>query len=605
MDVLLRASNISKSIGGKTLFEHALFEIISDNCIGIIGPNGCGKTTLFRLLLQDIKPDDGELWIKDDLRIRLLQQTHEPMQQLTIQQFIDQITNQNTYHKQIEYYERQLEDPDIYSSSRYEEILENIQTLRMALNQESGEARLQSIKEILRDVSLKDFSHDEKIKVLSGGEQQKLALASVLAQHEQCDLLLLDEPTNHLDIETIEWLEEQIAAISCAVMIITHDEYLLDDLVDKVFDFQDQQIVVFDSDYIGYVEQNNMRKHLRYQEFKKTQIRMKQQKSSLQRISRRNRYDSQIASKLKRLEKIKHIENPVLKDYLLRFQFKTIFKSGKNVADGQNISLAFDGDTILKDVQFEIVSGQKIGLIGPNGCGKTTFLKLLTGEHTPNRGTLNISRGVQAGYFDQGHMLLDIENTIVEEVLKDHEDLKESDAKALLGQFNFKKDAIYKKIHQLSGGEKARLSLLRLLMQPNNFLILDEPTNHMDMDSKRSIESALRTYSGTVIVVSHDRNFLDAVSDTIFFMENHTIKNYTGNYSIFKQQRIKELDDFSRKNLAYLSKAGLKKYIVERSFTEWSTRTKHKRGDVVYIGDHNEKLYECVIKNKSLRLKGR
>jgi len=605
MEVFVRANNISKSIAGKTLFENTIFEVNENDCIGIIGQNGCGKTTLFRILQQQLKPDDGDLWIKDDLRIRLLQQTHEPMQQLTIQQFIDQITNQNNYHKQIEYYERQLEDPAIYSSSRYEEILETIQTLRISLNQQSGEARVQSIMEILKDVSLKDFSPDEKIKVFSGGEQQKLALASVLSQHEQCDLLLLDEPTNHLDIETIEWLEEKIAAISCAVMIITHDEYLLDDLVDRVFDFQDQQIVVFDSGYTGYIEQNTMRKHLRYQEYKKAQIRMSQQKTSLQKISRRNRYDTQIASKLKRLEKIKHIENPVLKDYLLRFQFKTIFKSGKNIADGQNISLAYDGNIILEDLQFEIVSGQKIGLIGPNGCGKTTFLRLLTGEQTPESGTLNISRGVQAGYFDQGHMSLDVDNTLVEEVLKDHEDLKETDAKALLGQFNFKKDAVYKKIHQLSGGEKARLSLLRLLMQPYNFLILDEPTNHMDMDSKRSIESALRTYTGTVIVVSHDRNFLDAVSDTIFFMENHTIKKYTGNYSIFKQQRIKELNDFSKKNLAYLSKAGLKKYIVERSFTEWSTRTKHKRGDVVYIGDHNEKLYECAIKNKSLRLKGK
>lgn len=605
MEVFVRANKISKSIAGKTLFENALFEVNEKDCIGVIGPNGCGKTTLFRVLMQQTQQDDGDLWIKQDLRTRFLPQTHETMQQLTIKQFIGQITNQNSHQKQIEYYEKQLEDPNIYTSSKYEEIIENIQKLRITLNQESGEAKLESIMNILEDVQLNDLSPDEKIKVLSGGEQQKLALASVLAQHDKCDLFLLDEPTNHLDIETIEWLENKIADISAALMIITHDEYLLDDLVDRVFDFQNHQIVVFDTNYYEYKEQNQMRQHLKYQEFKKAQIKMKQQKAVIDKISRRNRYDTQIASKIKRLDKIQQTENPILKDYLLRFHFKTIFKSGKNIADGDKISKSFDGKTILDDVHFEIFSGQRIGLIGANGCGKTTFLKLLTGEQRPDSGTIHVSRGVQAGYFDQGHMLLDIEKTLVEEVLKDHEELKETDAKALLGQFNFKGDAITKKIHQLSGGEKARLSLLKLLMQPYNVLILDEPTNHMDMDSKRSIESALHTYNGTVIVVSHDRNFLDAVTDNIFFMKDQKIKKYAGNYSQFKRQRIQEIKDFKGKDLAYLSRAGLKRYIVDRTFTEWTTRTKHKRGEIVYIGDHNERLYECAIKNKSLRLKGK
>ena len=605
MDVLIRANNISKSIGGKTLFENALFEVFEDNCIGVIGPNGCGKTTLFRVLMQQLKPDDGDLWIKDNLRVRMLQQTNEAIQHLTVQQFIDQIAGQNTYQKQIEYYEKQLENPEIYSSSKYEEILDTIQRLKISLGQESNGARLQSIMDILDNISLKDFSPNEQIHLLSGGEQQKLALASVLAQQDQCDLLLLDEPTNHLDIETIEWLEDKIADISCTVMIITHDAYLLDDLVDRIFDFQERQITVFDTNYEDYLEQNRLRKHLKYQEFRKAQIQMKQQKASIQKMSRRNRYDKQIASKLKHLEKIKQRENPILKDYLLRFHFKTVFKSGKNIADGNNICKAFDGKTILENVQFEIFSGQKIGLIGQNGCGKTTFLKLLIGEQTLDNGTLHVSRGVRIGYFDQGHMSLDLNNSLVDEVLKDHEDLKESDAKALLGQFNFKGDTIYKKVHQLSGGEKARLSLLRLLMQPYNFLILDEPTNHMDMDSKKAIESALHSYTGTVIVVSHDRNFLDAVTDTIFFIDNNTIKIYNGNYSMFKRQRIKEIKDISSKRLAYLSRAGLKKYVVARSFTEWTTRTKHKRGEIVYIGDHNEKLYECAIKNKSLRRSGK
>ena len=196
----------------------------------------------------------------------------------------------------------------------------------------------------------------------------------------------------------------------------------------------------------------------------------------------------------------------------------------------------------------------------------------------------------------------DLKNTLTNEILKDHKELNENDVKALLGQFNFKGDKVNNPISQLSGGERARLAFLRLIMQPYNFLILDEPTNHMDMQSKKAIEGALNSYNGTVIVVSHDRNFLDNVTDTIFLMTDNTIKTYNGNYSMFRFQRQKELRDMTGKNLAYLSKSGLKKYVVKKSFTEWTTRTKHKVDEIVYIGDHNEKLYEWPIKSGRLKL---
>ena len=602
MDVLIRAIDLSKTIGGKLLFENTSFEVLDDNCIGVIGLNGCGKTTLFRILLKQVKADEGELWIKDNLKIRILKQTAIGMQDLTVRQFITQITDEIGIQQQIKEYEKQLENPAIYNSSKYEEILEKIQKLQVSIGQAKSNSHLKATIEILDDVSLGGLSPNQKIGVLSGGERQKLALASVLAQPRQCDLLLLDEPTNHLDIETIEWLEDRLADISCAVMMITHDRYLLDDLVDRVFDFQKNHINIFDTNYEDYTEQNRLSQHIQYQEYKKAKIKINKQKASIQKMSRRNRYDKQITSKIKRLEKFQHIENLVIKNYLLRFHFKTVFKSGKNIADSNGISKSFDEKTILDNVIFEIFSGQKIGLIGPNGCGKTTFLKILTGTEKPDSGTLNVSRGVQWGYFDQGHLSLDLKNTLINEILKDHKELNENDAKALLGQFNFKGDKVNNSISQLSGGERARLAFLRLIMQPYNFLILDEPTNHMDMQSKKAIEGALNSFNGTVIVVSHDRNFLDNVTDTIFLMTDNAIKMYNGNYSMFRLQRQKELRDMTGKNLAYLSKSGLKKYVVKKSFTEWSTRTKHKVDEIVYIGDHNEKLYEWPIKSGCLKL---
>ena len=601
MEVLIRAINLSKTIKGKLLFENTSFEVLENNFIGVIGPNGCGKTTLFKILLGQVEAYDGELLINVNLRIRILKQTAINMPDITVRQFITQIPDERSIQQQIKEYEKHLENPAIYKSSKYEDILEKIQKLKIYIDQAKSDTRLSAAIKLLEDVSLGELSPKEKIGVLSGGERQKLALVSVLTQPHQCDLLLLDEPTNHLDIETIEWLEEQLADIPCAVMIITHDRYLLDDLVDRVFDFQGNHINIFNTNYEDYVEQNRLRQHIKYQEYKKAKIKINKQKTSIQKMSRRNRYNKQITSKIKRFGKFQYIENPVVKNYLLRFHFKTVFKSGKNIADGSGICKSFDDKTILDNVSFEIFSGQKIGLIGPNGCGKTTFLKILTGAEKPDSGIINVSRGVRWGYFDQGHLSLNLENTLIDEVLRDHKELNENDAKSLLGQFNFKGDIIYRFINQLSGGERARLAFLRLIMQPYNFLILDEPTNHMDMNSKIAIEGALNSYNGTVIVVSHDRNFLDDVTDNIFFMVDSTIKMYNGNYSMFRLQRHKELKDITGKNLAYLSKSGLKKYIVKKSFTEWNNRKKHRIGEVVYIGDHNEKNYEWAIKSGSLK----
>jgi ATP-binding cassette subfamily F protein 3 len=304
---------------------------------------------------------------------------------------------------------------------------------------------------------------------------------------------------------------------------------------------------------------------------------------------------------MKQFEKLKRVENPVLKNYLLRFHFKTAFKSGKNIADGTGLSKYFGEKRILANASFEILAGQKIGLIGPNGCGKTTFLKMLTKEESCNQGKIYLSQGVKCGYFDQGHLSLNLENTLLDEILKDHKDLEEDDAKALLGQFNFKGTMVHNKAGQLSGGERARLAFLRLIMEPYNLLLLDEPTNHMDIESKTAIETALNSYTGTVIVVSHDRKFLDTVTDTIFFMKDADIKTYSGNYTMFRLQRQKELTDYSSKDLAYLSTSRLTKYIVIKGFTIWTIKKKHTIGEEIYIGDHNRNVYEWAIKGGLLK----
>jgi ATP-binding cassette subfamily F protein 3 len=601
MDPILHVYNLSKSIAGKQLFENVTFDVYPEDCIGLLGPNGCGKTTLFHILLGHERSDSGDVEKKEGIHIRCLEQIPVHPTDATLKDFFSRTAQTDTIQQQMRSYEKQLEDPTVYETTRHQEILDEIRKLQIQTSKTSGTAQLETARHLLTDLGLPDLSPDTPMRSLSGGERQKIALAAVLSQPQSCNLLLLDEPTNHLDIETIEWLEQKIADLSCAVIIVTHDQYLLNDLIDRMIEFRGTHLEVYEGTYEEYEEQKKIREHIKQQEYQKAAVAMKRQLAAIEKITRRNRYNIQINSRMKQFEKLKRVENPILKNYLLRFHFKTVMKSGKNIAEGTGISKYYTDKRILTNTSFEITAGQKIGLIGPNGCGKTTFLKLLTGEEKPTSGAIHISQGVKWGYFDQGHLSLQENNTVLEETIRGHKDLGEDDAKALLGQFNFKGTMVSNTVGQLSGGERARLAFLRLIMEPYNFLLLDEPTNHMDIDSKTAIEAALNTYNGTVIVVSHDRKFLDSVTDTIFFMHDAEISMYTGNYSMFRQQRQKELTEYGEKDLAYLSMSGLKKYVVTKGFTIWTIKKKHVVGEEVYIGDHNRSLYDWAIKGGLLK----
>jgi ATP-binding cassette subfamily F protein 3 len=601
MDPILHVYNLSKSIAGKQLFDNVTFDVYPEDCIGLLGPNGCGKTTLFNILLGRERPNTGDVEKKEALQVRFLEQIPVHPTDATLKDFFSRTAQTDSIQQQMRSYEKQLEDPTVYESARHQEILEEIRKLQMRTSKSSGTAQFEAARNLLKDLGVPDLSPDTPMRSLSGGERQKIALAAVLSQPQSCNLMLLDEPTNHLDIETIEWLEQKIADLPCAVIIVSHDQYLLNDLIDRMIEFRGTHLEIYEGTYEEYEEQKKIREHIKQQEYQKAAVAMKRQLAVIEKMTRKNRYNIQINSRVKQLEKLKRAENPVLKNYLLRFHFKTVLKSGKNIADGTGISKYYGDRRILTNTSFEIIAGQKIGLIGPNGCGKTTFLKLLTGEESTTQGTLHMSQGVKWGYFDQGHLSLHEQNTLLDEILRGHKDLGEDEGKALLGQFNFKGMMVSNTVGQLSGGERARLAFLRLIMEPYNFLLLDEPTNHMDIDSKTAIETALNTYNGTVIVVSHDRKFLDSVTDTIFFMHDADISMYTGNYSMFRQQRQKELVEYGGKDLAYLSMSGLKKYVVMKGFTIWTIKKKHVVGEEVFIGDHNRSLYDWAIKGGLLK----
>ena len=593
MDFLVRAFELSKSIAGKLLFENATFDVAERDCIGLIGPNGCGKTTLMRLILDEDFLSTGELRLKENIRIRHLKQVIVDREGQTVGQFINESVQAGGIHGKIKTCEAKLGDPSIYGTPDYDELLLEYQALQESVGWTENEASWNRVRDVLAELGFGGLSPEALMETLSGGERQKIALASILAAPKECDLLLLDEPTNHLDIETIEWFEEKLADFPAAIILVSHDRYLLDNLVGRVFEMEGDRIVVYDADYEDYEIQKGIREHIKDQEYRKARAEEKRQLRSIEIMSRRNKYDSQIKSKLRRLEKLKRPENPLIKEYLLKFQFRSSFKSGANVADGIGIGKSYGGRRILSNANFEITNGQRIGLIGRNGCGKTTLLRILTGEERADKGTLDVSRGVKWRYFDQAHLSLVPGNTVLEEVIRGKEGLNENDAKALLGHFNFKRKSVYNHVERLSGGERARLALLRLLLKPCNLLILDEPTNHMDIPSKTAIEAALNSFQGTVIAVSHDRNFLDSVCDTIFLLSGGEILSYNGNYTAFKGEHLRRFRN--------VSGTERKKYVVKKTFTEWTSRRKHRRGEYLKIDGNNEKQYMSAIKNGWLK----
>ncbi len=593
MDFLIRANDLSKMIGGKTLFEGATFDVSRNDCIGLIGANGSGKTTLFKVILGREHISLGDLWLKEDIRIRYLEQVAVNNRNITVGEYFSRITSTNEGIDRIKEYERKLSDPETYSSGKYEEIMNEYEKLQTDVDWTMGDSRLETGLEILKEIGLGELSPGARLNNLSGGELQKLVLAGVFSFPKGCDLLLLDEPTNHLDIETIEWLEKKIADFPGAVIIVSHDRYLLDNLVDRMFEIEGGGIEVYNTTYEEYEEIKGFKQHIKQQEFKRSRIELKRQQRSIEKMSRRCKYDRQITSKLKQLEKVKRVENPIIKSYLLRFQFESVFKSSVNVADSRGVTKRFGDRIILDDARFEVSAGQRVGLIGPNGSGKTTFLKMLIGKERTDRGKIHLSKNVKWRYFDQGHLSLQPGNTLIEEVVRGKEGLRENDAKALLGQFNFNRDEINRKVKFASGGERARLALLRLLLKPCNLLILDEPTNHMDILSKKAIEGAINSFDGTVIVVSHDRNFLDNVCNMIFLISEGEIHSYNGNYSSFRGQHMRR----------YRNVSGVepKKYLVRKTFTEWTTRVKYKRGDKIVVDEDNENIFRSALENGWLR----
>lgn len=575
MSVIISAREMSKSFGGLHLLRNVTFEVREGDRIGLVGRNGTGKSTLFRILLGKEDIDMGEISIHTGLRIDMLSQYQTPDSPRTIRQELGTTDYLDEIREELDHFNEKLVDPDIS-----DEDLARYNALQEEMARFDSTAFRERSMEFLKDLTFGHMDLDKRVRDLSGGERRKVALAKLMAISESLDLLLLDEPTNHLDIASMEHLEDFVYDFSGTVIVASHDRYLLDDTVTRIFELVDSHLLDYDGDFTDYLELKEKREMLHRKQRTRYRRESKRATQMIAKMKARNRFDAQIRSKLRRMKRIQAPPDPLIEKKVVRFSFGETEFGGSIVAQAGGLSKRYGDQVLLEKASFEVVAGDRIGLIGPNGGGKTTLLRMLLNEEQKDSGSLFLSRVLRTGYFDQGHLSLDPDNNLIQELSTIIDNLHENDAKTLLGRFMFKGDRVYNKVETLSGGERARLAILKLVVSPCNLLLMDEPTNHLDIPSRQIVETALTSYKGTAIIASHDRYFLDAVTNRTFHLGGGKLRCFVGNYTQFRSLELSKPinEDSDAESDTHL-------YIVKKKFKSGISGKRFAAGETIRLSD--------------------
>ena len=542
---LIRLEEVHRAFGPLTVLEGVNLRIDEGDRIGVIGHNGSGKTTLLRTISNQDQ-DLGDISFAPALRLAFLTQVRDINDEATLGEELNRRGRQFLeLEEEISEIERRMEESSFYEGN-WHPTMERYQELQRLMASSGGGDVAGHATEILKALNLEQSSMAVPLNSLSGGERAKVALARQLVGLNQIDVFFLDEPTNHLDFDTLEWLERFLNGFEGALMIVSHDRYFLDRVCNNIVEMQDSHLRAYHGNYTAFLKQKEVFLQTLNDRIEKTQKEIKRLQRAMQSMKRSNKYDKSVSQKhfmitrsQRELRWLKSLKPK--KRQSLSFNLQSAEKSSLDVLEFRDASLTFESlpRSIISNLVVSVRRGQKIGVIGPNGAGKTTLLRLITGDLALDSGELVVSPGVQIGYFHQDHRTLDFELTPIQEVQRLKPRMDYGDLRALLGQFQFTKEMVSTPLSRLSGGERARLALLRLLLEEKNMLLLDEPTNHLDTDAKEALETALVEFDGGIITVSHDRYFLDKVCDTIWDLRgNGRLVVWPGNYSEYKKRII-------------------------------------------------------------------
>ncbi len=540
---VLQINNIHKSFSGETLLKNISFSIDEKDKIGLVGLNGAGKTTLVKILLEeeyhDIDEDtkiQGTISKKGGLKIGYLSQNFDLNKENRV---FDELMSVFSYLKKD--YERiqELNEKLAVDLDNFEEIMEELAELSTKYEQEEGYSIEYKVKQILTGLNFPESLWKNVIGDLSGGQQSRIALGKILL--EEPELLILDEPTNHLDLNAIEWLEKFLKDYNKAFILISHDRYFLDNVINKVYELEKKTVNIYRGNFTDYTIQKEAYLTGAIKSYEKEQDKIKKTEEFIR------RYKAGVKSKQARgrekiLDRMEKMDDPVVSIRKMKLKFQVENVSTDRVVKIENLSKSFDGQEIFRDVNMEVYRGDRIGLIGKNGVGKSTILRILNNLESKDDGKILWGERIKIGYYDQKHEGLNEDATVIEELLNNYP-LSEEQARSICGGFLFSEDDAFKKIGNLSGGEKARVALMRLIMDKPNFLILDEPTNHLDIYSREILEYALEDYDGTLVVVSHDRHFLESVVNKIYEITKDGSTLFKGDYEAYKSNfQVNEKD---------------------------------------------------------------
>ncbi len=542
--IVLSCNDVSKAYVVENIIENISFTVDDNEKVGLIGLNGAGKTTLFNILTENLEPDQGSIFRAKGKKLGYLKQNTNieseksiMNEMLTIYDNVIKMEEElhELSHKISSFTEN--DDPGIL-----EKLMNTYASLSEKFEDEDGYSFKSHIKGVLRGLGFSDSEFDKPINLLSGGQKSRVMLAKLLL--EKADILLLDEPTNHLDIEAISWLEKYIKDFKGAVILISHDRYFLDNTVERVFLMENKFLKAYNGNYTEFMKKRKSELELEMKQYEEYEKEIERQEEMIRRLhaygSKRN--IRQAFSRQKALDKIKKMDKLSQDSRKVKLRFTPKIKSGRDVLKVEKMGISFNEFEVFNNLNMEIYRGEKVGIIGPNGIGKTTLLKTVAGKLVDYKGNFTLGHYVQTGYYDQEQTNLDSENTVIDEIWDENPTLNYYDIRTMLAQFLFNGDDLYKIVGDLSGGEKGRLSLLKLMTSNANFLLMDEPTNHLDIDSKEVLEDALLNYEGTVLVVSHDRYFLNKVANKIYDMSKDGISPYLGNYDYYLQKKA-ELEE--------------------------------------------------------------
>ena len=533
--MILACQNIEKSFGGMNLIHDASFHIEEREKAALVGINGAGKSTLLRIIMQEVPADSGEVILSRGRTIGYLAQHQELDSALTI---YDSLLQVKQHILDMELHMRETEKQMKHASGKeLEHLMETYSRLTHEFEMENGYAYKSELVGVLKGLGFPESDFEKEISTLSGGQKTRVALGRLLLSKP--DIILLDEPTNHLDMDSISWLETYLLNYPGAVLIVSHDRYFLDRIVTKVIDIDNGKVSSFTGNYSAYSEKKAQLRRDAYQAYLNQQQEIKHQEEVIAKLKQFNREKSikRAESREKLLDKIEVIEKPTEVNASMRIYLKPRMESGTDVLTVEHLTKSFPSLPLFSDLNFSVKRGERVAIIGNNGTGKTTILKILNELVPADAGVFHLGSKVHIGYYDQEHHVLHMEKTIFEEISDDFPKLTNTEIRNLLSAFLFTGDDVFKKISSLSGGERGRVSLAKLMLSEANFLILYEPTNHLDIMSKEILEDALCNYTGTVLYVSHDRYFINRTATRILELTNKSMVNYIGNYDYYMEKR--------------------------------------------------------------------